>query len=39
MSKITKVKGKELREIRFEIIVAMLNDDALLREQLKTYFK
>jgi len=30
---------KELRKTRFEIIVAMLNDDAQLRKQLKTYFK
>jgi len=39
MGKITEVKEKELRKIRFEIVIAMLNDDALLREQVKTYFK
>lgn len=39
MDKITEMKEKQLRKIRFEIIIAMLNDDALLREQLKTYFK
>jgi hypothetical protein len=30
---------EELTNIRFEIIVAMLNDDPQLYKQLKTYFK
>ena len=30
---------KELRKTRFEIIVAMLNNDSLLREQIHAYFK
>jgi len=34
-----EMNGKELRKIRFEIIIAMLNDDPQLHKQLKTYFK
>jgi hypothetical protein len=34
-----EMDGKQLRKIRFEIVIAMLNDDTLLREQVKTYFK
>jgi len=33
------MEEKELRKIRFEIVIAMLNDDPQLRKQLKTYFK
>jgi len=39
MGEITEMKEKDLRKIRFEILVAMLNDDTQLRKQLKTYFK
>ena len=28
---------RELRKIRFEIIIAMLSEDAILIEQVKTY--
>ena len=34
-----EMDGKQLRKIRFEIIIAMLNDDPQLCKQLKTYFK
>jgi len=37
--RLTGMKEKELRKARFEIVIAMLNDDPQLREQLKTYFK
>ena len=36
---LTEMKGKELGEIRFEVIIAILNDDPQLYKQLKTYFK
>jgi hypothetical protein len=36
---LTIMKEKELRKTRLEIIIAMLNDDPQLYEQLKTYFK
>jgi len=31
------MKTEDLRKIRFEILVAMLNDDSKLWEMLKTY--
>jgi len=33
------MKEKELRKARFEIVIAMLNDDPQLCKQLETYFK
>ena len=32
-----KVKEEELRQIRFEIIISMFNEDSKLIEQVKTY--
>lgn len=33
------MSAKELRRVRFEVIVAILNVDPLIREQLKIYLE
>jgi len=33
------MKAEDLRKLRFEVLIAMLNDDSKLYEKLKVYFK